>query len=83
MLINNLYVVYDRLAQESGPVFEAKNDLVASRNYRQILKEANPSEYLLLRVGNIDHERNTIDAEATPVQVDVPGGVKFAEKVGQ
>lgn len=70
MQLMSIYVVYDRLAEESGPCFEAKNDLVARRNFRRILSSgSSPSDYLLLRVGNIDHEKNTIDAEMIPVDV--------------
>ena len=38
----NLYVIYDRVAQESGPVFEAKNDGIAVRQMRNLLSE-NPA----------------------------------------
>ena len=30
----NMYVVYDRVAEESGPIFEAKNDGTAARAAR-------------------------------------------------
>jgi len=55
-----LFVVYDRIAEESGPVFEAVNTGVAIRNYRAILSRANnyPEEYQLLQVGTYDHTIN-------------------------
>ena len=33
-----LYTVYDKVAQEHGPSFEAKNDEVAIRNVRDLIK---------------------------------------------
>lgn len=55
-----LYTVYDRLAEEAGPVFEAKNDPVALRNYANLLnsvqKTANPDEYELWCVGEMIRE---------------------------
>ena len=60
----SLYTVYDRLAQESGPVFEAKNDAVAMRGYRKMLGDnINPEEYRLLKVGKINHRTQ----ELTPI----------------
>lgn len=68
----NLYVIYDRVAQESGPVFEAKNDGIAVRQMRNVLSEnpaSKPLEYQLLNVGTIDHETNVITPIGTPLDV--------------
>lgn len=68
----NLYVIHDRVAQESGPVFEAKNDAVAVRNMRNTLLEnqaAKPLEFALLRVGTINHETSVITPLGVPVDV--------------
>lgn len=60
----SLYTVYDRLAQESGPVFEAKNDAVAMRGFRKMLGDSiNPEEYRLLKIGKINH----CNQELTPI----------------
>lgn len=66
----NLYVIYDRVAEESGPVYEAKNDGVASRMYAEFLRKitARPEDYLLLRVGTIDHRTSLVTGEPVPVE---------------
>lgn len=64
-----IYVIYDRVAMESGPIFEARNDGVAFRQYSAVVqraKGANAEEYQLLKLGEIDHDTNVIspcDAE--------------------
>ena len=67
-----LYVIYDRLAEESGPVFEAANHAVANRQYRALLQRTagvSPEEYKLFYVGKIDHSRSVIEAFAVPEDV--------------
>jgi hypothetical protein len=60
----NLYVVYDKIAGECGPVFEAKNDGVAMRQYRHLINE-NPTviqdDFSLIQVGTIDKESMIIE----------------------
>ena len=46
-----LYTIYDKLAGEHGPVFEAKNDLVAVRSFAHALKGAPAVDYDLYLVG--------------------------------
>ena len=46
-----LYTIYDKLAGEHGPVFEAKNDLVAARSVAHALKGAPAIDYDLYVVG--------------------------------
>jgi len=46
-----LYTIYDKLAGEHGPVFEAKNDLVAARSFAHALKGAPAIDYDLYLVG--------------------------------
>lgn len=49
-----LYTVYDSVAEEAGPIFQAVNDAVAMRNYNNMLASTphiNPAEYKLLCVG--------------------------------
>lgn len=58
----NLYVIYDRVAEQSGPIFEAINDGIAFRQYEQVMRQATiPDDYMLLRVGSIDHDINKVD----------------------
>jgi len=60
-----LYVVYDKVAEESGPIFQAKNHKVAMRQYNHLIeKEALVKEdYCLICVGNWDSENAMIKAE--------------------
>jgi len=53
----NLYTIFDRLAEEAGPVFQAKTDAVAVRNFRAITKEVSPEEVRLYCVGEFDNEK--------------------------
>lgn len=61
---SNMYVIRDSVAQESGPIFEAKNDGIALRNFRQFLAklETAADEQHLIHVGMIDHESDVIVA---------------------
>ena len=54
-----LYVVFDKLAKEAGPIFEAKNDDVAVRNFKRMLQENKSlqvAEFDLVRIGTFDSE---------------------------
>jgi hypothetical protein len=67
----NLYVVFDKIAGECGPVFEAKNDAVALRQYRHLVA-SNPGfvqdDFELMQVGTMDKETAVI-AWTTSVEV--------------
>lgn len=65
-MVQRLYVVYDRVAQESGPIFTAVNDGVALRNVRGLLKDVVPYDrpsYRLMYLGEYDTSTMTIDSE--------------------
>ena len=52
-----IYTIYDEAADEFGPVFTAKNDAVAQRQFQQILKGVEyPAEFGLYKVGDFDSE---------------------------
>lgn len=71
----NLYVVYDRLAEESGPVFEAKSDAVAVRAFNNMMAKSDAGtvgEFALFCMGSIDHGINKMLADETPRLVSVP-----------
>jgi hypothetical protein len=51
-----LYTVYDRVAEQSGPLFESLNDGVAMRSFKMIVVEKDASEYKLLCVGEVERE---------------------------
>lgn len=61
---NRLYVIFDRVAEESGPIFEAKNDGVAYRMYEKYMdgKDVEREEFKLLKVGTFDHDSNELVA---------------------
>lgn len=58
----NLYTVKDSVAEEFGPLFQAKNDGVATRMFLELLKQTKqPFEYKLFMVGQFDHDTGLID----------------------
>lgn len=61
----NLYVIYDRVAEESGPIFEAQNDGIANRRFQALLAEQTHEwfdalDFLLFHLGDIDKTTNII-----------------------
>lgn len=46
-----LYSIYDKVADEFGPIYEAKNDMVASRAYAGLVKPDMAHDYELYAVG--------------------------------
>lgn len=72
----NLYAVYDLLAGEAGPVFQAKNDQVALRQYRNLVKGEgiNMSEYELYSLGVYDPEKLLIIVHDKVKVEDVKNG---------
>lgn len=66
-----LYVIRDIIAEESGPVFEAKNDAVARRNYGNFLQKvkAGGTEFKLMAIGEYDHDKDLLQAFPFPQEV--------------
>lgn len=66
-----LYTIRDRVAQESGPLYQAKNDAVAKRQFDLMLAKngLNEKEYVLLRVGSFDSETTLLIASQLPEEV--------------
>ena len=62
-MINELFTIYDKVAQEAGPIFQAKNLYVAMRYVNDMIKDnkINLSEYDLVRLGTFDSESMSID----------------------
>ena len=54
---NNIYMIWDKVAEQGGPLFEAVNDNVAVRSVAITLSKV-PSidDYELLCIGEIDNE---------------------------
>lgn len=71
-----IYAIRDRVAEETGPIFEAKNDAVARRNYAQLLEKSSipAGEMQLLKIGEMDHDISRIEALALPVIVSAEEG---------
>lgn len=57
-----LFTIYDKVAQEAGPIFQAKNLYVAMRYVKEMIKDnkINLSEYDLVRLGTFDSESMSI-----------------------
>ncbi len=56
-MIYNLYSIYDKDAQEFGPLFNAKNALIASRYVEQMIKDVeNVDPYAIYKMGEYDTE---------------------------
>lgn len=57
-MIQKLYVIYDKTAEEAGPIQCAKNDGIAVRIFKQSLLEVTfPEDYRLFLVGSYDTEK--------------------------
>lgn len=78
----NMYVVHDLVAEESGPIFEAKNDLVAMRNVKQMFQDVDSNyikDYKLICVGRLDHTTNKIEKKDYTIDIDF--SIKASEVV--
>lgn len=72
-MISNIYVVWDKIAEEAGPPFIAKNDGVAMRNYFRIIEKSNNyKEYELVSIGEFNSDVPMIEVKEsriiTPVE---------------
>lgn len=65
----SLYCIYDRVAEESGPIFEAKNDMMALRMYNGVNLPGQPDDFQLLRLGEYHHSPVKIVPLKSPVEV--------------
>lgn len=72
-----VYTVFDRVAEEAGPLYCAVNDAVAARMYRHLIAEtgsADPKDFYLLYVGDYDTKEVQIVGEPEGIQVNVDIG---------
>lgn len=55
-----LYTILDRVAEDTAPVFESKNDATALRAVSKMFSDPdvteNPSDFDVLCVGEVEHE---------------------------
>ena len=65
-MIYNLYAIYDKDAQEFGPLFNAKNALIASRYVEQMIKDVdNVDPYAIYKMGEYDPENGIKDTNVS------------------
>lgn len=63
-MIYNLYAIFDKDAKEYGPLFNAKNDVVASRYVEQMIKDVPHSDsYALYLMGEYDVENGIVNTK--------------------
>lgn len=70
-----LYVMYDAVAEECGPVYSAKNDGTAMRAYRQLLQQVDRVDvdaYKLYRIARYNTFTMAVSVEADPVHIVNP-----------
>lgn len=69
-----MYVIYDKLAEEAGPIFQAPNDDVALRNFRHLSEgqSVDLSEYDVYAVGMYDPYSMSVSAFDVPRLVQKP-----------
>lgn len=69
-----LYTVYDRIAQQYGPIYEAVNEAVAIRAYVVMMKDTEfPDDYELWKVGYHNKVTGKLEMEK-PKVVEVSVG---------
>lgn len=77
-MVMQIYTVFDRVLEESGPVFEAKNHGVAARKFQNILQNTEyPNDFRMLHLGSIDHQTSVIMPLSSPD--DVTDSIAFIE----
>lgn len=58
-----IYTVFDKVAEEYGPLFEAKNNGVALRQFKRLISTVvveNRDDYVLYSCGTFDHDTGTL-----------------------
>ena len=65
------YAIKDMVANEFGPIFYAKNDEVALRQYNQLQakNEFIIDEFKLFFLGSLDDDKGIIDIPSMPVNI--------------
>jgi len=61
--MTGLYCIYDSLAEEAGPIFQAANDAVAARSFRNVVKDFKEGrqDYTLMKLGTYDEKSVKLD----------------------
>jgi len=63
-MVFELYTIKDLIAEEYGPIFQAKNKAVAERNFANLVKnqDLNQEEFFLEQVGTFDNTTGVLDS---------------------
>ena len=70
----NIYTIYDTVAKECGPIYQAKNHDVAVRAFKSLISETpnvNVSDYDLYCLGEFDTEKCSFVALEVPSKITV------------
>ena len=70
----NIYTIYDSVAKECGPIFQAKNHDVAVRAFHSLMAETSnvmSTDYDLYCLGEFDTERCSFVALEVPSVISV------------
>lgn len=78
---SEIFTIYDKVAQEAGPIFQAKNLYVAMRYVNEMIKDnkINLHEYDLVRLGIFDSESMSISVLPKADAVELSNCVTFAD----
>jgi len=68
-----LYTIYDKVAKTTGPILELKNDAVAQRAYKQMIRKNNleQKDYALMCIGELDEDECALIALREDITCDV------------
>lgn len=74
---NFYYAIYDKMAEEFGPLFPAKNDKVAVRHFRQLIGSAeNKADYSLHCICEVDQESGQLSLPFQSYEVGLTDSVE-------
>lgn len=66
-----LYTIRDKVADEAGPIYQAKNDAIAVRQFNNLManQQVDVVDYALYCVGEFDTEAMTIEPDIRMVDM--------------
>ena len=80
-MITEIFTIYDKVAQEAGPIFQAKNLYVAMRYVKDMIKDnnINLTEYDLVRLGSFDSESMSLSVLSKADAVELSNCATFVD----
>lgn len=80
-MIQRVYSIRDKVARECGPLFVAKNDGVALRQFRNLLKTdgVRPDDFELLLLGMFDTDGSCLTSYTNYTVIDIPTEVEVVQ----